>query len=118
MYFNAGIPFNFLVKNHELRKLRLLQFKRSKQDIGPASQDLIYLNLFYQNSIFYDKEFLKYKCEKVYDLDMRGSDDSEFDTFVKKILISSDKYEIPIIEGDISYNLAVIQIIYFLLKIL
>lgn len=65
------------------------------------------MKLFFQNSIFYDKEFLKYKCEKIYQIDTKDSE-KEFDSFVKKIMLSSDQYENPIIEGDISYNLAVI----------
>lgn len=91
-----------------------MQFKKSQNsDLQPTSNEMIFLNLFFQNSIFYDREFLKYKCEKIHELVLK-EDDSEFDSKIKRILISTDKYENPIIEGDISYNLAVNNFFNFL----
>jgi len=73
---------------------------------------LVYLNLFYQNSFFYEKEFLRYKSEKIYKINMKNSDDNDFDNTIKKIIINSDEYEDHIITGETSYNLAVILFIF------
>ncbi len=107
-----AIPFNFLIKNYELRKLKFFQFRKNLIKINISHKDLVYLNLFYQNSFFYEKEFLRYKSEKIYKINMKNSDDNDFDNTIKKIIINSDEYEDHIITGETSYNLAVILFIF------
>lgn len=106
-----GIPFNFLVKNHSLKKLKYIQYTKKLQKGQITKQNYVTLN--FQNNLKYEMEYLKYKCEILHGLDMSKINEDQFEEFVKNILLSSDKHEKAIILGDASYNLSVSFFYFF-----
>ncbi len=93
-----------LYRHYELRKIQYLQLIKKNKD-NPKSVSLI--KKYFKLGINYDREFLKYKIEKLSGKDYNKDLDKNFDHNIKQTLSNINIQDDNIIVGDVSYNLSV-----------
>jgi hypothetical protein len=99
------MPLKTLYTNYQLRKLQLFKFMKTYSKIDTKKSENL-LN-YYQIGINYDREFIKYKLEKLNKMNLNNLDNN-FDEEVKICLEKFSLEEDSILVGDKSYNIAVI----------
>ncbi len=101
----VAMPLKTLYTNYQLRKLQLFKFMKTYSKIDTKKSENL-LN-YYQIGINYDREFIKYKLEKLNKMNLNNLDNN-FDEEVKICLEKFSLEEDSILVGDKSYNIAVI----------
>jgi hypothetical protein len=109
------MPLKSLYKSYELKKIQLIKLMNKTKQLNLNNEtkslydntsDISALKNFYQAGINYDREFLKYRLEKLTGVENKNLD-LNFDSEMK---LNMDKFQIQddsILEGDVSYNIAV-----------
>jgi hypothetical protein len=99
-----AMPVKSLYTNYQLRKLQLFKLMKTFSKLDPnKSENLVN---FYQIGINYDREFIKYKLEKLTKTNLKKLENN-FDEEIKLHLDRFGLEEDSIIVGDKSYNIAV-----------
>jgi hypothetical protein len=97
-----ALPLKDLFKNYELRKIQYLKMMKKAKD----QKEISLLKKYMKLGVNYDREFLKYKIEKLKNKNYAGLDEN-FDMIIKDTLINIPKEENQLIVGDKSYNISV-----------
>lgn len=107
-----AVPVRSLFKTYELRKIQFMRMMKSQEIEQQNNNEIKFINNhlklqeYFQNGINYDREFIKYKLEKlgnqeIYLLD-KGYDENIYS------VMENDKHtDKPLLEGETSYNIAV-----------
>jgi hypothetical protein len=80
-----------------------MQLIKKKHD-DPKSVSL--MKKYFKMGINYDREFLKYKLEKMNEKEIKGLENN-FDKNIKQLMQKMELDDETIIVGDISYNISV-----------
>jgi hypothetical protein len=97
-----ALPFKDLYRNYELRKIQYLRLMKKNK----SGKNVSLLKKYMKLGINYDREFIKYKLEK-----LNGQDYSDlnhnFDMIIKDTIMNIPKEDNQIMVGDVSYNISV-----------
>ena len=113
MEIGLSVPIKSLYKNYELRKIQFMKFMKSKQPnmSQEENENFESMKSYFQIGINYDREFMKYKIEKMTNTSYKNLE-KNFDEDFKGIFDKLTGVENAIIGGDVSFNIAVINLFF------